>query len=150
MELTIRVQTEPFDAAAETARLKRSGVGAIVTFAGICRDEDGRLAALELEHYPGMAEAEMERIAAEAADRWPLYGATIIHRVGRIAVGDDIVLVAVASAHRDAAFEAARFMMDFLKTNAPFWKREHPVAGETREWVAAAARDDAARARWRR
>ncbi|TJV05672.1 MAG: molybdenum cofactor biosynthesis protein MoaE, partial [Mesorhizobium sp.] len=90
-----------------------------------CRDEGGRLAALELEHYPGMAEAEIGRIATEAVHRWPLQGLTAIHRHGRIAPGENIVLVVAASAHRQAAFEAANFLMDYLKSRAPFWKKEH-------------------------
>ena len=121
-----------------------------MTFTGICRDEGGRLAALELEHYPGMAEGEIGRIAGEAAARWPVDAITVVHRHGRITVGETIVLVATASSHRDAAFEAARFIMDFLKTNAPFWKKEHPAASKGGEWVAATAKDDAATGRWRR
>jgi molybdopterin synthase catalytic subunit len=148
---TIRIQTDDFDIAAEMARLsERDGVGAVVTFTGVCRDEGGRLAALELEHYPGMAEAEIGRIAGEAAKRWPLAGITVVHRFGRIAVGDNIVLVATASAHRDAAFEAARVVMDFLKTNTPFWKKEHPAAADGGDWVEAKQYDDAAAGRWRR
>lgn len=150
--VSVRVQTGVFDAAAECARLRRlPGVGAVATFTGICRDEDGRLAALELEHYPGMAEAEIERIAAEAAGRWPLAGIAVVHRFGRIAVGEDIVLVATASTHRDAAFDAARFVMDFLKTRAPFWKKEHAAAGAPDgDWVAARSGDEDAAARWSR
>lgn len=146
---TIRVQAGDFDVAAEVARL-RQGAGAVVTFTGVCRDEDGRLAALELEHYPGMAEADIGRIADEAAKRWPLVGITVVHRFGRIAVGDNIVLVATASAHREAAFEAARFVMDFLKTDAPFWKKEHPTTAGAGDWVEAKADDGKARQRWSR
>ena len=122
------MQREDFDTAAEIDRLTkgRTDVGAVVTFPGYCRDEAGRLAALELEHYPGMAEAEIGRIAAEAAERWPLLGLTAIHRFGKIEPGEDIVLVVAASAHRQAAFEAAAFLMDYLKSRAPFWKKEHP------------------------
>ena len=122
-EPTIRVQREDFDVAAEIARLTEGSgdTGAVVTFSGLCRDEAGTLAALELEHYPGMAEAEMTRIAGEALDRWPLTGLTAIHRHGRIAPGENIVLVVAASPHRQAAFKAASFMMDYLKTSAPFW-----------------------------
>jgi molybdopterin synthase catalytic subunit len=146
----VKVEARPFDVAAEIAPLKRlAGVGAIVTFSGICRDEGGRLAALELEHYPGMAEGEILRIAREAAARWPLAGITVIHRFGRIAVGDDIVLVATASEHREAAFAAANYLMDYLKTSAPFWKKEHAVAGEAGEWVAAREDDEEAAKRWR-
>jgi molybdopterin synthase catalytic subunit len=146
----VRIQSEPFDVAAETARLTggQTGIGAIVTFTGLCRDEGGRLAALELEHYPGMAEEEIGRVAAEAAQRWPLFGLTAIHRHGLIRPGEDIVLVIAASAHRRAAFEAADFLMDYLKTRAPFWKREHLIDGGVGGWVEAKAEDDAAAARW--
>ena len=121
------MQEDDFDIAAEVARARRrwaDDIGAVVTFTGICRDEDGRLDALELEHYPGMAEAEIGRIAAEAAERWPLHGITVVHGTGSIMPGENIVLVVTASAHRQAAFEAANFLMDFLKTRAPFWKKE--------------------------
>lgn len=146
----IRVQRETFDAAAETARLThgRTDIGAVVGFTGLCRDEGGRLAALELEHYPGMAEEQIGRIAAQAAARWPLCGLLVIHRHGVIAAGEPIVLVAATSTHRQAAFEAASFIMDFLKTRAPFWKREHPADGTPGEWVEASAADDEAGARW--
>jgi molybdopterin synthase catalytic subunit len=146
----VRIQSDPFDVAAETARLTRgrADIGGIVSFTGLCRDEGGRLAALELEHYPGMAEDEIARVAAEAAQRWPLMGLTAIHRHGLIKPGEDIVLVIAASAHRRAAFEAADFLMDYLKTRAPFWKREHLIDGATGGWVEAKAEDDAAAARW--
>ncbi len=146
----IRVQAEPFDAAHESQRLTagRNDVGALVTFTGLCRDEGGRLAALELEHYPGMAEAEIARIAAQAAERWPLMGLTAIHRTGKIAPGEPIVLVVTASAHRKAAFEAAEFLMDFLKTKAPFWKKEHHKDGASGDWVDARDADDDAADRW--
>jgi molybdopterin synthase catalytic subunit len=148
--IAVRVEADPFDVAAEIARLKQlDQVGALVTFTGVCRDEGGRLAALELEHYPGMAEAEILRIAREAAARWPLAGVTVVHRHGRIAVGDDIVLVATASSHREAAFAAANFLMDYLKTSAPFWKKEHTTAGEAGAWVASTEEDDEAAERWR-
>ena len=148
--IAVRVQAEAFDVASEIARLRQSGeVGALVTFTGVCRDEGGRLAALELEHYPGMAEAEILRIAREAAARWPLAGIAVVHRYGRIPVGDDIVLVATASIHREAAFAAANFLMDYLKTSAPFWKKEHTVAGGAGGWVAASDDDDEAAERWR-
>jgi molybdopterin synthase catalytic subunit len=147
--VTVRVQTAPFDVAAEMASLRQlPEVGAIVTFSGICRDEGGRLAALELEHYPGMAEAEINRIAAEAATRWPLAGLTVIHRTGRIAAGDDIVLVVTGSSHREAAFAAANFLMDYLKTRAPFWKKEHAVEGAG-DWVASRSDDDKTADRWK-
>ncbi|WP_193175543.1 molybdenum cofactor biosynthesis protein MoaE [Oricola nitratireducens] len=146
----IRVQREDFDIAAESARLTqgRSDVGAVVTFAGLCRDEGGTLAALELEHYPGMAEAEITRIAKQAAERWPVTGLTVIHRFGKIAPGENIVLVVASSAHRQAAFDAASFLMDFLKTRAPFWKKEHRKDGTTGEWVEAKDADDKAAERW--
>jgi molybdopterin synthase catalytic subunit len=151
-ELTIRVQREEFDIAAEISRLRngRTDLGAIVSFTGICRDEAGTLAALELEHYPGMAEAEIGRIAAEAARRSPVLAITAIHRYGRIRPGESIVLVIAASSHRQASFAAADFMMDYLKTSAPFWKKEHRADGRSGGWVAAKAEDDNAAARWRR
>ena len=151
MAVTIRIQAEPFDAAAETTALTegRADMGAVVAFTGLCRDEGGRLAALELEHYPGMAEAEIGRIADEAQTRWPLLGLTVIHRFGRIVPGDGIVLVVAASAHRQAAFEAASFLMDYLKTQAPFWKREHLKDGTVGAWVEAKKADDQPVDRWR-
>lgn len=151
MAATIRIQAEPFDAAAETAALTqgRADIGAVVAFTGLCRDEGGRLEALELEHYPGMAEAEIGRIAAQAQSRWPLLGLTILHRFGRIRPGEEIVLVLTASAHRQAAFEAASFLMDYLKTQAPFWKREHLKNGTAGAWIDAKEADDRATDRWR-
>lgn len=148
--IAVRVQREDFDAGLEQARLVagRMDVGAVVAFTGLCRDEGGALAALELEHYPGMAEDEMSRVAAEAERRWPIQGGVAIHRHGRIAPGENIVLVVVASAHRAAAFAAAEFMMDFLKTRAPFWKKEHRVDGTSGDWVEAKDADDAAADRW--
>ncbi len=150
MTPTIRVQAEDFDTAAEAAKLTegRTDIGAVVTFAGLCRDEGGRLAALELEHYPGMAEEEMSRVAAQACARWPLQGLTLIHRFGKITPGAQIVLVVSASSHRVAAFEAATFLMDYLKTRAPFWKKEHHKDGTSGDWVAAKDEDDAAAERW--
>jgi molybdopterin synthase catalytic subunit len=147
--VTVRVQGGDFDVAAEIATVSRASrnVGAIVTFTGLCRDEDGRLSALELEHYPGMAEAEIARIATEAAARWPLDGITVIHRHGLIRPGENIVLVVTASAHRQAAFEAANFLMDYLKISAPLWKKEHGVGSEG--WVEAKAKDDRAADRWK-
>ena len=146
----VRVQAQAFDVAAETERLTRgrSDIGAVVTFTGLCRDEAGMLVALEIEHYPGMAEAEIARVDAEAQARWPLAGVTIIHRYGRIAPGEPIVLVVTASRHRDAAFAAASFLMDYLKTRAPFWKKEHRVDGTSGDWVAAKDTDETAAARW--
>jgi molybdopterin synthase catalytic subunit len=149
--ITVRIQPEDFDAAAEAAALTRgrADVGAVVTFTGLCRDEGGKLDALELEHYPGMAEDEIARVAAEAERRWPILGGVAIHRYGKIAPGENIVLVVIASSHRAAAFEAAEFMMDYLKTRAPFWKKEHLSDGSTGEWVEAKDIDDAAADRWR-
>ena len=147
----VRIQREPFDAAAEASKLTRgrNDVGALVTFSGICRGEEAGepIAALTLEHYPGMAEAEIERHVEEAKARWPLTGATVIHRHGRIAPGEDIVLVATASSHREAAFAAAEFLMDFLKTRAPFWKLVEKSGEKT--WIDAKQSDDAAAGRWK-
>jgi len=148
--VTIRVSPEPLDPAAELAPLKKiPGVGAVVTFSGICRDEEGRLSALELEHYPGMAEGEISRIVDEACAHWPLLAATVVHRVGVIPVGDDIVLVATASGHREAAFAAAEFLMDYLKTRAPFWKKEHAAMAGEGPWVGHSESDDRRAARWK-
>lgn len=146
----VRVQAEDFHVAAEIERLAggRRDVGAVVTFTGRCRDEGGRLAALEIEHYPAMAESQINRVAQEAARRWPLTGLTIIHRFGRIEPGQNIVLVVTASSHRKAAFEAADFLMDYLKSRAPFWKKEHPVQGEPARWVEAKGEDEEALKRW--
>jgi len=148
---SVRIERQDFDIAAEVARLTqgRRDIGAVVTFSGLCRDEGGRLAALELEHYPGMAEAEITRIANAAIARWPLSGLTAIHRHGNIAPGENIVLVVAAASHRQAAFEAASFLMDYLKSQAPFWKKEHLADGSSGEWVAAKESDDDAAARWR-
>lgn len=148
---TIRVQADDFDIQAEISAIARgqNDVGAVVSFTGLCRDEKGSLAALELEHYPGMAEAEMLRIANEAAERWPLNGITVVHRFGKIAPGENIVLVVTASKHRQAAFESASFMMDFLKSRAPFWKREIRNDGSQGDWVDARDTDEDALKRWR-
>jgi molybdopterin synthase catalytic subunit len=149
--MTVRVQAEDFDIAAEVARLAagRDDVGAIVTFTGVVRgsSSSGPLASMTLEHYPGMTEAELTRVEAEALRRWPLTGTTIVHRIGALAPGDNIVLVVAASAHRHAAFEAASFLMDYLKTRAPFWKKETTADGRG-QWVDAREEDDAALARW--
>jgi molybdopterin synthase catalytic subunit len=149
---TVRIQAEDFDAAAEIARLtaRRGDVGAVVTFTGLCRDEAGALSALELEHYPGMAHAEISRIAQEAVERWALQGLTAIHRYGKIKPGENIVLVVATSSHRHAAFEAAGFLMDFLKSRAPFWKKEHRADGTIGGWVDAKEADEEAAARWKR
>ena len=152
MTVTIRIQREPFNAAAEAKLLTRgrSDVGALVTFTGICRgDEHGKpIGALNLEHYPGMAEDEIARHVDEARARWPLLGVTVIHRHGRIEPGEDIVLVIAASVHREAAFAAAEFLMDYLKTRAPFWKQVEHAGGRT--WVEARGVDDKAAARWQK
>lgn len=136
----------------EEARLAAPGgsAGAVVTFTGYCRDEGGRLRALEIEHYPGMAERSIRRIAEEAAERWPLMTVRCLHRHGMIAPGEEIVSVACASVHRQAAFEAASFVMDFMKSRAPFWKREHLIDGTTGGWVEAKDTDDLAADRWHR
>ncbi|WP_371418474.1 molybdenum cofactor biosynthesis protein MoaE [Agrobacterium sp. MA01] len=149
---TIRVQREDFDTAAESQALsaRRKDIGALVSFVGLCRDEAGTLSALELEHYPGMAETEMTRIAELAIDRFSLLGLTAIHRFGRIEAGEQIVLVLAAAPHRQAAFDGANFVMDFLKTSAPFWKKEHAQDGTSGDWVAAKDADDTARDRWNR
>jgi molybdopterin synthase catalytic subunit len=150
MTPVVRIQREDFDLGAEVAALARgdANIGAVVSFTGLCRDENGRLAALELEHYPGMAEAEIARVAAEAAARWPLSGLLAIHRFGLIRPGEQIVLVIAASSHRREAFAAADFLMDYLKTRAPFWKREHLADGSIGGWVEAKADDDRAVERW--
>ena len=155
--MSVRVQREDFDIGAEVARLTagRTDIGAIVTFTGTVRgDTSGTgagngIAAMTLEHYPGMTEEELARVEAEAAARWPLQASLIVHRVGTLRPGDNIVLVATASAHRQAAFDAAAFLMDYLKTRAPFWKKE--TAADGRElWVEARESDDAAAERWTR
>jgi molybdopterin synthase catalytic subunit len=147
---TVRVQREDFDAGAEAAKLAkgRNDVGALVSFIGLCRDEGGRLAALEIEHYPEMAQAEIVRVAREAETKWPLSGVNIIHRFGKIRPGEQIVLVAVASPHRGDAFAAAQMLMDYLKTRAPFWKRAITADGRSEGWVDAKDEDSEAAARW--
>jgi len=150
MPATIRLQSTDFDVGAEAALLAhgRTDIGAIVTFTGICRgDEAGaRIVAMTLEHYPGMAEAEIARHVAEAEARWPLLGVTIIHRYGRLRPGDRLVLVVTAASHRSDAFAAAEFLMDYLKTRAPFWKKVERPDGAV--WVGAKSTDDAAADRW--
>ena len=149
--MAVRVQHEPFDLASEVAAIKRgrTDIGAVVTFTGTVRDnvEGKRLLAMTLEHYPGMTEGELFRVEREANARWPLTGSAIIHRHGRLTPGEDIVLVVTASAHRAAAFAAADILMDYLKTSAPFWKKEE-LADGTVTWVEAKASDDAAAKRW--
>lgn len=147
----IRVQAEDFDCAAEMRALlgARDDIGAVVTFTGLVRRGEGdkAITAMTLEHYPGMTEAELERIEAEARQRWPLSASLIVHRHGTLAPGDNIVLVITASRHRQAAFEAAEFLMDYLKTNAPFWKKETLAEGGA-GWVEAKEGDDSAASRW--
>jgi molybdopterin synthase catalytic subunit len=155
MTVTIRLQREAFDAASEAAALTRgrTDVGAVVTFTGICRaDENGEpIAALHLEHYPEMAQAEIDRHIEAALQRWPLLGLTVIHRYGRIVPGEAIVLVVTASSHRQAAFAAAEFLMDYLKTRAPFWKQVEKPGGTSADkvWVEAKSSDAAAAERWK-
>lgn len=150
-QIDVVIQAARFDPARSLEMLTASShnIGGVVTFTGHCRDEDATLSALELEHYPGMAEAEITRIAEEAAKRWPLMAANVIHRHGKIAPGEAIVLVSCASRHRRAAFQGAEYIMDFLKTRAPFWKKEHRVDGTSGDWVDARVQDDEAEARWR-
>ena len=152
----IRIAPEPFDPATEAAPLQhgQADVGATVSFVGFCRDEGGLLDGLEIEHYPGMAEAEIDRIAELAEARWPVLGICIVHRCGVVRPGEPIVLVATAARHRAAAFTASEFLMDYLKTDAPFGKRElrsrtTPASEIDGIWVDAKPDDDAARARWR-
>ena len=150
MSATIRLQREPFDAATEAARLTRgrTDIGAVVTFTGICRGQESGapMGAMTLEHYPGMAETEIARHVETAEQRWPLLGITVIHRYGRLTPGENIVLVVTAAAHRQDAFAAAEFVMDYLKTHAPFWKKIES-AGDT-TWVEAKTSDDALADRW--
>ena len=144
----VRVQAEPFDLGAEVNRFADgiSGAGAVVSFAGVVRDEGGRLSGMEIEHYPGMTETAIARIAAEAEARWSLSGALVIHRHGALAPGERIMMVATAAPHRRDAFEAAEFLMDYLKSRAPFWKKETGAQGTA--WVAAKAEDEDALGRW--
>ncbi len=153
--VTIRLQQDDFDVSREIAALTsgRTDIGAVVSFCGICRDGGGAgteeaepITALTLEHYPGMAEAEIKRHVDEAVARWPLTGVSVIHRYGRVVPGENIVLVVTASAHRQAAFQGAEFLMDYLKANAPFWKSEERAKGAA--WVEAHRRDDDALTRW--
>src|SRR5262245_35800952 len=149
--MAVRVEPADFDLTAEVGRLTqgRTDVGAIVTFTGTVRGEAaGRpIRSMTLEHYPGMTEAELERVEAEACARWPLQTSLIIHRIGELRPGDNIVLVVTVSAHREAAFAAAEFLMDYLKTRAPFWKKETRADGQAR-WVEARERDREAAGRW--
>ena len=149
--MAVRVQEADFDPGAEMAALSdgRSDVGGVASFVGLVRDIAGGTAvtAMTLEHYPGMTERQLEEIEAEARSRWPLLEVRIVHRVGRLEPGDRIMFCGAASAHRGAALEACAFLMDWLKTKAPFWKKEETPAGE--RWVEARAEDDEAAARWR-
>lgn len=150
--MAVRLQSEPLDPGAEASRLAvgRKDAGAVVTFSGVCRDRadsGAPLISLTLEHYPGMTEEELGRIEAEARARWSLADALVVHRYGRILPGETIVLVVTLAAHRKAAFEAAEFLMDYLKTSAPFWKSEETAEGAS--WVAAKDSDDAAAERWK-
>jgi len=146
--MTVKVQSEPFDMGAEVAAFTETakGAGAVVTFSGLVRDEEGAVATMEIEHYPGMTEKALEKIRTEAMDRWSLTDAMIIHRHGRMSPGDQIMMVATASRHRADAFAAAEFLMDYLKSRAPFWKKESGANGE--DWVAAKDEDEAALKRW--
>jgi molybdopterin synthase catalytic subunit len=148
--MPVRVQTEDFDVAQELKRLRdgNPAVGAVAAFIGVVRDlnDSTEVRTLTLEHYPGMTEKALEGIVAEATRRWDVYDALVVHRVGGLEPTDQIVLVAVASAHRGEAFAACEFIMDYLKTRAPFWKKEDTAAGE--RWVEARASDDDAAARW--
>lgn len=160
IEPYIKVQSEDFNSSTLINSItdNRTDIGAIVSFTGLCRDEDGRLNALELEHYPGMAEKQLTALALEASQRWPfLQALTIIHRYGIIAPGEQIVFVATAAKHRQSAFEAANFLMDYLKTDAPFWKKEHikqslpsdhQGTSTLHGWVTAKVEDDLAKSRW--
>jgi molybdopterin synthase catalytic subunit len=144
--IEVRVQRADFDPGVEVERLHagRADVGAVASFVGLVRG--GAVAAMTLEHYPGMTERQLRAVADDAVARWPLQGVIVVHRFGRLVAGERIVLVAVASSHRAAAFEACAFLMDWLKTRAPFWKHEETAAGS--RWVEARAEDDAAAARW--
>lgn len=145
---TISVQRTDFDVAYEISRLTRdrADIGGVVTFTGLCRDENGALDALELEHYAGMAERELARVAEDASARWPVTGLTIIHRYGKLTPGEKIVFVAAASHHRQAAFNTAEYVMDYLKNKAPFWKKE--FRNNSENWVDAKAYDEDALRKW--
>ena len=146
--MTVRIQTEGFDAGAELNAFTDTvaGAGAVVSFTGVVRDVDGGLVSMEIEHYPGMTEKAIATIVSEAQSRWDLAGALVIHRHGRLSVGDQIMMVATASRHRVDAFQAAEFLMDYLKSRAPFWKKEMTQSGDG--WVEARDEDEAALDRW--
>ncbi len=148
--MTVRIQSQDFDAGAEIARLRRGNpkIGAIASFIGVCRDVNGGdvVSAMTLEHYPGMTEKALENIVAEARRRWDILDVLVIHRVGELKPADQIVLVVVAGAHRGEAFASCEFIMDYLKTRAPFWKKEQTP--DSTRWVESRASDDAAADRW--
>ena len=148
--MTVRVQTGDFDIGAEIAAMRRGNpkLGAVASFIGVVRDlnEGDSVAEMTLEHYPGLTEKALEKMVAEARSRWDIYDALVIHRVGTLKPGDQIVLVVVTGAHRGAAFQACEFLMDYLKTRAPFWKKERTSAGA--RWVEARESDDLAADRW--
>lgn len=146
--MTVSIQSSPFDMGAEVRRFANSvsGAGAIVTFSGLVRDDGGKLTAMEIEHYPAMTERAVEAIRVEAMERWALLGAVIVHRYGRLEPGEQIMMVATAARHRADAFAAAEFLMDYLKSRAPLWKKEIGPDGE--QWVAARDDDEEALARW--
>ena len=146
--MSVRVQSEPFDMGDEVQTFTHgvTGAGAVVTFSGLVRDEGGTLEAMEIEHYPGMTEKALAAIESEAVERWSLLGCLIIHRHGPLAPGEQIMMVATAARHRAEAFEAAEFLMDYLKSRAPFWKKETGKGGTA--WVAAKDDDEAALERW--
>lgn len=146
--MTVSIQSSPFDMGAEVRRFANSvsGAGAVVTFSGLVRDDGGKLTAMEIEHYPAMTERAVEAIRVEAMERWALLGAVIVHRYGRLEPGEQIMMVATAARHRADAFAAAEFLMDYLKSRAPFWKKEIGPDGE--QWVAARDDDEEALARW--
>ena len=146
--MRVQVQSAPFDLGAETAAFAAAvlGAGAVVTFTGLVRDNSGRLSAMEIEHYPGMTEKAILAIAAEAVARWSLTDALVIHRHGRLVAGEAIMMVATAAPHRGDAFAAAEFLMDYLKSRAPFWKKE--IGADGVEWVAARDEDEVALKRW--
>lgn len=147
----VEVRTQDFDMQMEADLLAHASqnTGAIVTFSGLCRDEKGTLAALELEHYPGMAEAKITDCARAAALRWPLLSICVIHRYGLIKPGENIVFVGCSSSHRQAAFDGASYIMDYLKSTAPFWKKEHLKDGTSGKWVDAKSSDDDALDKWK-
>ncbi|MCB2134624.1 MAG: molybdenum cofactor biosynthesis protein MoaE [Rhodobacteraceae bacterium] len=144
----VRVQSDPFDFGTECASFGQGGrdVGAVVTFLGVVRDDDGQMDRMEIEHYPGMTESAIASIAEEAENRWALSDVLVIHRHGVLRPGEAIMMVATAARHRAAAFEAAEFLMDYLKSRAPFWKKEIGPSGES--WVAAKDEDETALGRW--